>query len=109
MSTIVLLKPGTDAGTSQEFDSSQCDSFTVMADNLDGAETVGIFVMAGSDGTGFGNKGGTPVVVGLPNGDPAKLTVTNPALPLEGGPRYRFEKDATTGACGIYISVKDHV
>lgn len=119
MATQVLLKPQTaasTAATSQIFDSSQCDMFAVMADNLAGAETVQIFVLAGYTGAGtqtqsagFGNSGGTPVVVTFADGTtPAVLTAACPVLPLEGGPRYVFAKSATAGLCGVYISPKDH-
>lgn len=74
----------------------QFDSVTVSADNLAGAETVQLLVVAGL----------TPKQVTDIYGTAINLTATVSAVALEGGPDYVFIKSATAGACGIYTNPK---
>jgi hypothetical protein len=93
MAQITLLKPTTSA-TSADFNSAAYQQIVVSADALASSEKVAVKVIAGNTAVVYG-EGGSAV----------SLTATLPAAKLPGGPVYRFAKDATTGACGIYVDV----
>jgi len=65
---------------------------TIGADNLAGAETVGIYVRIGESWKIVTDFAGTPVV----------LTSSISAVTLEGGPEYGVTKSATAGACAVW-------
>lgn len=92
-----IIAPTTAAKTSAPFDATDADSITVSADNLAGTEKVTIFAVAGD----------TNVVVALLDGTQVFLTVTLPALALEGGISYVFQKPVTAGVCGVYVTAKN--
>lgn len=86
----------TGAKTSEIWDARACDSITVSADNLAGAEKVQLLVIAGATAKQVTDIYGTAI----------NLTVNCSSVALEGGARYQFAKDATAGACAVYVSVK---
>lgn len=66
----------------------------IAADNLAGAEEVDIFIYV---------NGGWETATDA-DGNAVKLTATIPTLTLVAGPRYAVTKDATAGACGVFVS-----
>lgn len=94
---ITLLAPTIDAAADVLADATRYQFVTISADALAAAETaevVDIEVVSGS----------TPVVVADPaTGTARQLTVDVPALQLAGGVVYRLSKNATQGACGLYM------
>ena len=78
------------------FSTNQYDSVTVSADNLAGAETVTLLVVAGLTARQVTDIYGTVI----------NLTALVSAVALEGGPDYIFVKSATAGVCGIYTNPK---
>jgi hypothetical protein len=97
LNQMAFLAPQTAAATSGVFDASDCDAIIVSADNLAGAETVGLRVMAGANA-----KQVTDIYAVAVN-----LTASLPAVALEGGAQYQFVKSVTAGLCGVYVSVKN--
>ena len=93
--TKCVITPTTDAVTAnQPFKSAGYQSVVVAADNLAGAEEVDLFMKVGASW------------VAVPNADgdaPQTLTATNPMVELAGGPYYSVKKDATVGACGVFV------
>lgn len=66
----------------------------LSASNLAGAEEVDIYLRSGS----------AWVVVADPStGNAVKLTASIPTQTLRGGPEYGVLKDATAGACGVFV------
>lgn len=79
------------------FNATGLEWIIVSADNLDAGKEVDIYRLAGQTW-----------VVATGDGVAFKLTgtagVNNAAhMRLEGGGWYQFRKDATAGACGIYV------
>ena len=97
LNQMAFLAPQTAAATSGVFDASDCDAIVVSADNLAGAETVGLRVMSGANA-----KQVTDIYAVAVN-----LTASLPAVALEGGAQYQFVKSVTAGLCGVYVSVKN--
>ena len=97
LNQMAFLAPQTAAATSGVFDASDCDAIVVSADNLAGAETVGLRVMSGANA-----KQVTDIYAVAIN-----LSATLPAVALEGGAQYQFVKSVTAGLCGVYVSVKN--
>lgn len=93
-----IIAPTTGAvvhGETTAFETSIYPGVMLKADVLAGAEEVDIYVAAN-----------TTWVLAVVDGAVAKLTATAPSIVLPGGPRYAVAKDATAGACGVYI---DHL
>lgn len=66
----------------------------LLADNLAGAEEIDVYIMAGN----------TWVLVADPaTGTPIRLTAAIPSQVFRGGALYGVLKDATVGACGVYV------
>lgn len=102
MNTLPVIAPTTGAlgtGTingqtnTQTCDASNYPSLTVCADNLAGAETVGIYILCGNTWKAMTDS----------LGNVQKLTASIPAIQLVGGNGYAFTKDATAGACGVWV------
>lgn len=94
MSQIILFEATTDAvATEQQFDASSYEWIQVSADNLAGAEEVQIFKEVGE----------TWVAVSDLDGNQVTLSATVTAVGLMGGCVYGFTKDATAGACSVYV------
>jgi hypothetical protein len=97
MAQITVIAPTADAVTAkQAFETNGYDRVFVSANLLAGAEEVDLFM----------DVGGTWVVV--PDAamtGAAKLTATITGLELAAGPRYAVVKDATAGACGVYVTL----
>lgn len=103
MATHTIYAPATAAsnGTSVPhpvFNATGFEWIVATADNLGAGEEIDIYRLAG----------GTYIVAADANGVAYKLTGTagtNNALQLQlaGGTWYQFRKDATAGACGIYV------
>ena len=68
-------------------------SITVAADGLAAAEEADLFIKVGTGWEVLADSAGTA----------RKLTATITQLTLEGGPTYGVTKDATAGACGIFV------
>jgi hypothetical protein len=68
---------------------------TFSADNLAGAEEVDLFV----------NVGGTWKTLVDADGAAVTLTVNKTFATVEGGPTYAAVKDATAGACGVFVDL----
>ena len=87
LNQMAFLAPQTAAATSGIFDASDCDAIVVSADNLAGAETVGLRVMSGANA-----KQVTDIYAVAIN-----LSATLPDVALEGGAQYQFVKSVTAG------------
>lgn len=74
----------------------QYDSITVAADNLAGSETVQLRSYVNGQLKQVTDIYGTAI----------NLSVSTPAVALEGGISYVFLKDITAGACGIFVYPK---
>jgi hypothetical protein len=94
MTCITIHSPATAAAIGGIVDLTNYDDGMLFADGLAGAEEVDIFVMGGQ--TLIPYTVGTTV---------QKLTATAPMLVLQPGVTYSVSKDATVGACGVYVHV----
>lgn len=93
--TYSIITPRTEA-VSQHADlaTKYYEKVVVAADGLAEAEEVDIFV----------KTNGKYVPFTMPDGEtPAKLTATNAAIELAGGPVYGFLKDSTEAAVGVAV------
>jgi len=80
----------------QPFPTDQYDSITVGADNLAGSETVQLRSYINGNLKQVTDIYGTAI----------NLSVSTPAVALEGGISYVFIKDVTAGECGIFVYPK---
>ncbi len=93
------LYPQTEASTvdqQQPFPSDQYDSITVAADNLAGVETVQLRSWVNGHLKQVTDIYGTAI----------NLSLSTPAVALEGGISYVFIKSITVGLCGIFVYPK---
>jgi hypothetical protein len=97
LNQMAWIAPQTALATSPIYDAGDCDAIIVSADNLAGAETVTLKVMAGATAKQVSDIYGVAV----------NLTLSCPSVALEGGAQYQFVKSVTAGACGVYVSVKN--
>lgn len=81
--------------THADFPSDWYENIVAVADNLAGAEEVDVFIKVGTN----------YVIAYDESGSAYKLTATRTSIPLPGGPIYGFTKDATAGACGVYVAL----
>lgn len=100
MAQITVIAPTTDAvaytsASAAPVDTAAYSHVTVSTDNLAGSEEVDIYAISGSTAKAATDASGTVQV----------LTASIPFLKLEAGPTYRFSKDATAGACGVYVDL----
>ena len=102
MAQITVIAPTTSAiaynnasGLSKPFSTTAYERVVVGADNLATTEEVDIYIVFPT-----GVKAATNV-----SGTAQKLTASIPALALEAGPTYICSKDATAGACGVYVDL----
>jgi hypothetical protein len=88
------ISPTTAAVTAKAPFNVRGSAVIVAADNLAGAEEVDIFVKVGSGWETLVDSAGTA----------RKLTATITMLTLEADAVYAVTKDATAGACGVFVS-----
>ncbi len=93
ISTVIAAQTGA-VSAKQPFSAEGAESVTVSANLLAGAEEVDLFM----------DSNGTWLVLADSEGTAIKLTATITMLVLEGGNRYAATKDATVGACGVYVT-----
>jgi hypothetical protein len=97
MATITVISPVTDAVSAKTaFETNGYERAFLSANLLAGAEEVDIFIDAGGTWVPLPDAAMTGT---------AKLTATITALELAAGPRYAVTKDATVGACGVFVTV----
>ncbi len=95
--SIQVIAPTTGAvseSSATMFDASRYESIIVGANALAGAEEVDIFA----------EVNGTLKPANDASGTARKLTATVTFLELSGGLAYAFAKDATTAACGVFVT-----
>jgi hypothetical protein len=94
---LTVIAPQTAAVTTKApFETNGYDRVFVSANLLAGAEEIDLFMDAG----------GTWVAVpDVAMTGTAKLTATITGLELAAGPRYAAIKDATAGACGVFVTL----
>jgi hypothetical protein len=93
MAQTTVIKPATAAVTTKAIIRTNGRPVTVSADNLATTEECDLWIMAGATWKAVTDTSGTA----------QKLTASIPALVLEAGPTYAVTKDATAGACGVYV------
>lgn len=97
---LTVIRPTTDAvsaSEANEVDTSRYSSVMVAADNLATDETVTVSAYVGNDTfkTLRGEVAGSAADI--------TLTATDYNRVLPAGPKYRFAKAATAGACGVVL------
>ena len=95
MAQMTVIAPLTGAVVTQAV--VQSDKYPwvfISADNLAGAEEVDIYFRSGNSWV---------VVADPATGNAVKLTTAIPVQILRGGGLYGVLKDATAGACGVYV------
>jgi hypothetical protein len=101
MAQITAIAPTTDAvavtsALSTIVNTAAYGGVSVSADALTLTAEVDIYIIVGGTAKVLTNVSGTAQV----------LTASIPALHLEAGPTYRFAKDATAAACGVYVDLQ---
>lgn len=95
MATETLIAPTLAAVSTQVgFDTSSNAVSVIHADNLAGAETATVYIRSGATWVTAKDNAGAVY----------RLSATVTMLSLPNGPVYGVLKDATAGACGIYLS-----
>jgi hypothetical protein len=97
MAQLTIIAPTTAAVTAkQAFETNGYDRVFVSWSLGAGAEEADLFMDVG---------GSWVAVPDVAMTGTAKLTATITGLELAAGPRYAVVKDATAGACGIYVTL----
>lgn len=94
--TETVIPSATGAVTAKTpFETQGYSTVIVSANLLAGAEEVDFFIDAGGTWVALPDAALTGT---------AKLTATITAIELAAGPRYAVTKDATAGACGVFVT-----